>query len=95
MAITKRIKVSFEAKVVIPTDDVVKITEGLVAKSKGLMAGEKLNGLELAGIEEDLTNGVESAIELALKGIISSNLKELLKDMDFSNFGNIRVVFKS
>lgn len=94
MAITKRVHVSFDAKLVLPTKDVEKITKDLVDISKKFLEGKPTDGRELAGIEVAVTEGPEAAIELALKGIITSCLKDLLKETDFSSFGNFRVGFK-
>lgn len=94
MAITKRVSVSFDAKLVLPTADVDRITKDLVEVTKGFVEGKPTDGRKLAGIEAAVVDGPEAAIELALKGIITSELKKVLKDMDFDSFGNFRVVFK-
>ncbi|ALA45083.1 Gp5.5-like host HNS inhibition [Enterobacter phage phiEap-1] len=94
MAMTKRVRVSFDAKLVLSTKDVEAITKNLVDTSKGFLEGKQTDGRKLAGIEAAATKGPEAAIELAIKGLITSNLKELLQEMDFSSFGNFRVEIK-
>lgn len=94
MAITKRVNVSFDAKLVLSTADVDKITKDLVEVTKGFVEGKPTDGRKLAGIEAAVTDGPEAAIELALKGIVTSEIKKLLDEMRFNSFGNFRVVFK-
>lgn len=94
MAMTKRVRVSFDAKLVLSTKDVERITKHLIDTTKGFIDGEPTSGLEMAGIVVAVTEGPEAAIELALKKCVTENLKELLKDMDFSSFGNFRVEIK-
>ena len=94
MAMTKRVRVSFDAKLVLTTKDVEKITKDLVDTTRGFLEGKPTDGRKLAGIEKAVTEGPEAAIELALKGIITSELKTLLDEMDFSSFGNFRVEIK-
>lgn len=94
MSITKRVHVSFDAKLVLSTADVEKIAKDLVGASKGFLEGKPTDGRKLAGIEAAVTDGPEAAIELALKGIIAKELKALLSEMKFNSFGNFRVGFK-
>lgn len=94
MAMTKRVIVSFDAKLVLSTADVDKITKDLVGATKRFVDGKPTDGRQLAGIEAAVVDGPEAAIELALKGIVTSELKKLLDEMRFNSFGNFRVVFK-
>lgn len=94
MAITKRVHVSFDAKLVLSTKDVEKIAKDLVVASKDFLEGNPTDGRKLAGIEAAVTDGPEAAIELALKAIITQELKSLLNEMKFNSFGNFRVGFK-
>lgn len=94
MAITKRVRVSFDAKLVLSTKDVESITKDLVVASKDFLEGKTTDGYKLAGIEAAATDGPEAAIELALKGILTKELKTLLNEMKFNSFGNFRVEVK-
>lgn len=94
MAITKRVHVGFDAKLVLSTEDVEQFAKNLVVASKGFLEGKPTDGRKLAGIEAAVTDGPEAAIELALKVIITQELKSLLNEMKFNSFGNFRVGFK-
>ena len=85
MAITKRLRVSFDVKFVCQTHNEHEITEYLVKLAKRRIAGEKLTGLDLALLEESLKTGPEGALTIAIKKSIGDELKT------FSNEGGTTV----
>lgn len=93
MAITKRVRVALDFKIVFPTEDVEQFTKDLVASTKRLANGEKLSGEDLAMVLAALNGGPEAAIELHLKSVTSKLLKETLRDAE-AKPGNVQVVFK-
>lgn len=88
MAITKRVRVSFDLKAVIPTEGVDNATGNLVDLAKNYAEGSKLMGIQLAVLKAALEGGVDGALTLALKRTLKDTLVEALGDEDFttSNF---------
>lgn len=93
MAITKRVRVSLDFKIVFPTEGVESFTKGLVEFTKRLANGEKLSGEERAMVLAALEGGPEAAIELRLKSFTSKLLKETLREAE-TKPGNVQVVIK-
>lgn len=87
MAITKRVRVSFDAKIVVPTDEVDEmILPSLVHLAKRASSGETLSGGELALLEAALTGGADGAVELALKKHVKGSIVDTLNEYTVSNF---------
>lgn len=80
MAITKRMRVSFDLKIVCPSKSEVEITEYLLEIAKRRMAGEKLTGLEGALLEASLESGPEGALEVCIKSGVATELRETLAE---------------
>lgn len=76
MAITKRMRVSFDLKAVFSEEDLKSYTNELVELSKVFTKGEKLSGWDLQLVQTAAEGGVEAAIELHLKKVIAMKLKE-------------------
>lgn len=76
MAITKRLRVSFDVKAVFPTEAVEEISKAFVEVSRRFLAGAKLTGYELEVARIAAQAGPEAAIELMLKSGIVEKLKE-------------------
>ena len=90
MTITKRLRVSFDVKVVFPSEEVQEFIEQLVGNSKRFLAGEKLTGIDLELARVAAQYGPEAAIELSMKSGIQSFLREELARSD-ATASNIRV----
>lgn len=88
MAITKRMRISFDIKTVIPTEGVANATEALVGLAKAYAEGEKLDGLQLALLKVALEGGVDEALTFALKKTLKEELVIAINDSDItgSNF---------
>ncbi|WPJ49341.1 hypothetical protein RCIP0018_00026 [Klebsiella phage RCIP0018] len=94
MAITKRVRVTFDSKFVASTDDINEFTKTLVGYSKRFMAGDKtLKGDEIALAEMAAKEGVEAAVALSIKMAYSKVIKSELSD-DYVTVSNIRVEIK-
>ena len=91
MSITKKGKVSFEFKLVLDSETVDRVNTSMVSLAKRASSGEKITGEEKAQLVAALTYGVEGSIELALKKVITEQLKEVCKDMELTSFGNFSV----
>lgn len=94
MAITKRVRVSFDAKFVGSTEDVADFTKHCVEASKRFLAGDKtLRGEDLELARAAAEGGIESAVELSIKMAYSKAVKQKLSDssVTVSNIA-IRVV---
>lgn len=76
MAMTKRMRVSFDLKAVFSEEDLKSYTNELVELSKVFTKGEKLSGWDLQLVQTAAEGGVEAAIELHLKKVIAMKLKE-------------------
>jgi len=81
MAITKRLRVSFDLKQVISTKDVEAFTKQLISYSKRFLAGDKsLTVLETELARAACEGGVEHAIELMMKAAVPRFIKQELGD---------------
>lgn len=74
MAITKRIRVSFDLKMVVSSKEEETVCRQLAEMTKAYAEGEKLDGLQLALVKAAIESGPESAIEIVAK----KTLKEVL-----------------
>ena len=77
MAITKVMRVSFDMKVVCPSESESELTEYMVELAKKRMAGEKLSGLGAVLLEESLKTGPEGALTICIKSGMGKAIKEL------------------
>lgn len=94
MAMTKRVRVSFDAKFVAGANDIQEFSKTLVSYSKRFMEGDKtLKGDELALAEMAVNEGVEAAVALSIKIAYSKVIKSELSD-DSVTVSNIRVEIK-
>ena len=93
MAITKRLTCKFDMKIVFTSEDVESYALELVEMTKGYVSGEKQNGLTRKLVETAVEHGVEAAIELHLKSVLASKLKDELPE-DGAPLSNISVGFK-
>lgn len=94
MAITKRMSLSFTASLVLSTAEVEEFTQNLIDTSKKIMAGEKVSFEERKLAEIAVTEGVEKAIEFALKRQARAGWSALMKDIDLTKCSplNIRYI---
>ncbi len=67
MAITKRIRVSFDLKMVVSSKEEETLCRQLAELTKAYADGEKLDGLQLAMVKAAIESGPESALEIAVK----------------------------
>ncbi|QNN97253.1 hypothetical protein [Klebsiella phage NL_ZS_1] len=94
MAMTKRVRVTFDSKFVAGTNDINEFAKTLVSYSKRFMEGDKtLKGDELALAEMAAKEGVEAAVELSIKMSYSKAIKSELAD-DCVTVSNIRMEIK-
>lgn len=94
MAMTKRVRVTFDSKFVAGTNDINEFAKTLVRYSKRFMEGDKtLKGDELALAEMAAKEGVEAAVELSIKMSYSKAIKSELAD-DCVTVSNIRMEIK-
>lgn len=93
MAITKRLTCKFDLKIVFTSDDVESYSRELVKMSKDYLSGEKQDGLTRKLVETAVEHGVEAAIELHLKSVLATKLKDELPE-DGATLSNISVGFK-
>lgn len=93
MAITKRIRVSFDLKMVVNSKEEETMCLQLAGITKAYAEGEKLDGLQLALVKAAIESGPESALEIAAKKVIK---KELVDAFDDGKFGvsNLRFEVK-
>lgn len=76
MAKTKRFRVAFDLKCVVPTDEFAEFEKGLVRMTKELTTGGKLNGAQKALVLAALNGGPEAALELAIKSGVAETLRQ-------------------
>lgn len=81
MAITKRLTCKFDQKIVFTSEDVEFYARKLVEMTKGYVSGEKQDGMTRKLVETAVEHGVEAAIELHLKYILASHLKDELQEV--------------
>lgn len=82
MAITKRIRVSFDLKIVFSSKEEETVCRQLAEMTKAYAKGEELDGLQLALVKAAIESGPESAIEIGIKKAIK---KELVDHFGMSN----------
>ena len=93
MAITKRLTCKFDLKIVFTSDAAESYARELVQMSKDYVSGEKQDGLTRKLVETAVEHGVEAAIELHLKSVLATKLKDELPE-DGATLSNISVGFK-
>ena len=93
MAITKRIRVSFDLKMVVTSEEEEKMCSQLAEMTKAYSEGEKLDGIQLAMVKAAIESGPESALELALKKALKEVIVEGF-DEDQFNVSNFRFEVK-
>ena len=81
MAITKRLTCKFDMKIVFTSEDVESYVLELVKTTKAYVSGEKLDGMARKLVETAVEHGVEAAIELHLKSILASQLKDKFQEV--------------
>lgn len=74
MAMTKRIRVSFDLKMVVSSADEAALVANMVGMAKAYASGEKLDGLHLKMLQEAIESGPEAALDIALKKTIKEEL---------------------
>lgn len=80
MDITKRIRVSFDLKMVINSKEEETVCRQLAEVTKAYAGGEKLDGLQLALVKAAIESGPESAIEIVAKKYIKEELVDAFGD---------------
>lgn len=93
MAITKRIRVSFDLKMVVGSEDEETICRQLSKLTKAYAEGEKLDGLQLAVVKTAIESGPESALEIVAKKNIKKELVDAFGDGQFG-VSNLRFEVK-
>lgn len=81
MAITKRMTCKFDMKIVFTSEDVESYALNMVKLTKGYVSGEKQDGITRKLVETAVEHGVEAAIELHLKSILATKLKDELQEV--------------
>lgn len=90
MAITKRIRVSFDLKMVVNSKEEETMCRQLAEMTKAYADGEKLDGLQLAMVKAAIESGPESVLDIALKKVF----KESLVDAFGEGMSNLRFEVK-
>lgn len=91
MAITKRVRVMFDAKFVASTAGVEIFTKQLLSYSKRFIEGDKnLVGEELELARAAAEGGVENAVELAIKMSYAKAIKHEMSD-DHVTVSNVKI----
>lgn len=93
MAMTKRMRVSFDLKMVVSSKEEETMCCKLAEITKAYAGGEKLDGLQLAMVKAAIELGPESALELALKKALKEVIVEGF-DGDQFNVSNFRFEVK-
>lgn len=93
MAITKRIRVSFDLKMVVNSKEEETMCRQLAEMTKAYADGEKLDGLQLAMVKAAIESGPESALEIAVKKVIKEELVDAFGDDQFG-VSNLRFEVK-
>lgn len=87
MAMTKRVRVSFDAKIVCSTEDEAAVAEKLLKMSKHAYEGNHLDGLSASFVKAALQGGVNQALEVAIKKTVKDSVVAALEDeYTVSNF---------
>lgn len=93
MAITKRIRVSFDLKMVVSSKEEETMCRQLAAATKAYADGEKLDGLQLTMVKTAIESGPESALEIAVKKVIKKELVDAFCEGQFG-VSNLRFEVK-
>ena len=93
MAITKRIRVSFDLKMGVSSNKEETVCRHLAEMTKAYAEGEKLDGLQLAMVKSAIESGPESAIEIVAKKIIKEGLVDAFGEGQFG-VSNLRFEVK-
>lgn len=93
MAITKRIRVSFDLKMVFSSKEEETMCRQLAELTKAYADGKKLGGFQLALIKAAIESGPESAIEIVAKKSIKEDLVDAFGDGQFG-VSNLRFEVK-
>lgn len=93
MAITKRIRVSFDLKMVVSSKEEETVCRQLAEMTKAYADGEKLDGLQLALVKAAIESGPESALEIVAKKAIKEELVDAFGDGQFG-VSNLRFEVK-
>lgn len=93
MAITKRIRVSFDLKMIVNSKEEETMCRQLAEMTKSYADGEKLDGLQLALVKAAIESGPESALEIAVKKAIKEELVYAFCDDQFG-VSNLRFEVK-
>lgn len=93
MAITKRIRVSFDLKMVFSSEEEETMCRQLAEMTKAYAEGEKLNGLKLALVKAAIESGPESALDIATKKAIKGVMVDAF-DADHFGVSNLRFEVK-
>lgn len=80
MAITKRIRVSFDLKLVSSSEEEETMCRQLAKMTKAYADGEKLDGLQSALVKAAIESGPESALEIVAKKTIKEKLVDAFGD---------------
>ena len=94
MAITKRIRVSFDLKMVVNSKEEETMCRLLAEMTKAYADGEKLDGLQLALVKAAIESGPESALEIAVKKVLKEKLVYAFDDDDQFGVSNLRFEVK-
>lgn len=93
MAITKRIRVSFDLKMVVSSEEEETMCRQLAEMTKSYAEGENLDGLQLAMVKAAIESGPESALEIAIKKAVKEELVDSFSDYQFG-VSNLRFEVK-
>lgn len=93
MAITKRIRVSFDLKMVVSSEEEEIRCRQLAEMTKAYAEGEELDGLQLALVKAAIESGPESAIEIVVKKAIKEELVDAFGNGQFG-VSNLRFEVK-
>lgn len=93
MSITKRIRVSFDLKIVVSSKEEETLCRQLAEMTKAYADGEKLDGLQLALVKAAIESSPESAIEIVAKKHIKEELVDAFGDGQFG-VSNLRFEVK-
>ena len=94
MAITQRIRVSFDLKMVVSSKKEETMCRQLAEMTKAYAEGEKLDGLQLAMVKAAIESGPESAFDIAIKKVIKEELVDAFSDYRFCGASNLRFEVK-
>ena len=84
MAITKKFKVSFDVKAVIPTeqeDDLKELIKSLAKRAGDIESSEKLNGFERELLIRALTDGPDGAVAFIVQHATRKGIKEMFEEI--------------